>query len=63
MNSTDRQIGFYWVKYQNEWIVAQWYREQYGDEHGSWFIPGDEHAHDDAILDDINEKEINPYCR
>jgi hypothetical protein len=48
-----RPNGFYWVKFQSKWIVAEWY------EHSSWFLCGDPAIYSDKDFEEIGELIFN----
>ena len=52
-----RESGYYWIKYQNNWYIAE-----YNQEVDNWFFVGDgDNCWDESELDIIDEREIiNP---
>ena len=52
-----RELGFYWVKANDKWFVAE-YTEGYNEDNYSWFIPGNECDTDDNYFDEIDENKI-----
>lgn len=51
--SNTRQSGYYWVKWYNDWEVAQWDADAM-----KWLLCGDELPNEDAGLNEINENRI-----
>ena len=53
-----RTEGYYWVKFNNEWIIAQWIIAipDNGSQHKEWFVDGVFHT--DSDLDEIDENRI-----
>lgn len=47
----DRSEGFYWVKYQGAWTIAEWTG-------GKWLFLGDIGMMNDDFFDDIHEEKI-----
>ena len=47
-----RSKGFYWVRYYNEWMVA----EYQGTELGYWYMCGNECGFNDADFEDIGDQ-------
>ena len=52
-----RELGFYWVKYIGEWIIAE-YTNSYVDGEFAWFHCGNECESNDDYFDEINENRI-----
>ncbi len=50
-----REDGFYWVKDNNEWIVARWSNSM-----DAWMFTGTDYFCDDSELQEINEKKLKP---
>lgn len=46
-----REDGFYWVKYRDEWCIAEWTA-------GIWYHTGSELSFSDAEMDKIDEKRL-----
>ena len=48
-----RKNGFYWVKYQKEWQVSEWYNDS------TWLVAGNENCFDyDEMFEEIDENRI-----
>ena len=48
-----RESGFYWVKYSNKWIVAEW-----EEENESWYLPGRSAEISTGCLSEVDERKI-----
>jgi len=46
-----REIGFYWIKYCNKWLVGQW-------DGCLWWLPGTSEFIESKELDAIKEDQI-----
>lgn len=47
----ERVEGFYWVKYEGEWIIAEY-------DMNEWYKTGVENFYEDSHLDEIDERRI-----
>lgn len=47
----NRESGFYFVKFHNNWIISEW-----DSESKSWFICGNENMFSDQDFDEIGNK-------
>ncbi len=58
--SKKRESGFYFVKYDGEWIVVEWFQKDNKKLSGyaCWFMPGDHKEYYDSDLDEIDERPI-----
>jgi hypothetical protein len=57
-----REYGFYWVKIENDWIVAEWDNVYAGLEGAeSWYMTGSEIERDDNHFDEIDEGRITHW--
>jgi hypothetical protein len=54
----ERQSGYYWVKYEDEWVVAEWQETPYFKLGFAWSYDGN--AFEDSEADGINETRIMP---
>lgn len=57
-----REYGFYKVKYNHKWIIAEWtltYNPDF-EVDPSWYIPGDKHYFDDDDFQEIGERILMP---
>jgi hypothetical protein len=54
-----RSEGYYWVKYDGNWTICQWYvTTGRAGNRGMWFMPGDETDREDDYFDEIDENQI-----
>ena len=57
-----REDGYYWVKYNNKWIVAEciewWPTISDGSYGHRWLIPGKRKERKDSDMEDIDEHRI-----
>lgn len=44
-----REVGFYWVKFEGKWTIAEWLGER-------WYFLGDIGAMKDSFFDKIHEE-------
>lgn len=57
-----REKGFYWVKTQDGWQIAEYKHWDWkGDSGGNWFFVSDDMCYDDVNLIEIGEKVVCPY--
>lgn len=56
MRDNRREAGYFWVKYDNVWTVAEYCLMRSGK--GIWFIPGLELDLRDKAFSDIDERPI-----
>jgi hypothetical protein len=54
----NRQPGYYWVKYEGEWVIAQWWYDKFFKKH-SWQLGDIEMDHSD--FEEIDEKRIERH--
>lgn len=61
MSKQNRKPGFYWVKENNRWIVAE-YRPLYYKDNGRnyWYLLGGNNPYIDCDLQEINEQPLLP---
>jgi len=58
-----RDAGYYWVKNQFGWQVAQYQHWDLADScGGNWFLVGDDDLYDDVNLLEIGDKVVCPYA-
>lgn len=53
-----RQQGFYWVKWLNNWEVAQWVTHDRDEVNGTWWMIQNEGLFSDNEFQEINEQRI-----
>lgn len=53
-----REAGFYWVRTDNKWIVAEWYEYTNGQRY--WLIPGWDRDFEDDYFEEIDGKRLIP---
>lgn len=51
-----REEGYYWVRTDNIWIVAQWFK--YSSGFSCWLIPGNDRELLDDFFEEIDEKRL-----
>lgn len=54
-----RLMGFYWVFYKKDWIVALFVRHRFFYLLNHWVIPGHEEYYTDADFDEIDENVLD----
>ena len=53
-----RELGFYWVKFNGEWVVAEWFRLEQQPSRAVWIVTGDEIDYSDTCFEIIDERRI-----
>lgn len=53
-----RELGFYWVKFNGEWVVAEWFCLEHQPSRPVWIVTGDEIDYSDTCFEIIDERRI-----
>jgi len=67
MSDKKRESGFYWVKFDNRWCVAEYQRlttfsviMQASSDQSFWTLPADTYCYSDSDFTEITSQKLNP---